>query len=303
MGRRAVQLLVSSGTVEDRCNGRVMLSNPLQGNARRFLLRHQFFVDGRPMCTRHDHLLSELTLESNAKSKIKIHRHHKQRHSAEAVGGEVGRSPALQNSVGEEWRECSGGRNGAKSEASKSGVRRSSLCTDAFAESTKVAPRRRKGCLEGGRTVQGVASSQGKCSGSIGSGTAGLSRCLRRLEEDGEMEIEERDSDGEIQQVSPQAQRTKDVLDVHSRIDALSSASLLSQSHAMAGSGNASPDQRTVFLYSCSAHQREERNDYICHKNQTRHAEMCTTPRQRASSVDRVATRPCRVQSHGYNPM
>ena len=31
---------------------------------------HKFFVDGRPMCTRHDHLLSELTLESNAKSKI-----------------------------------------------------------------------------------------------------------------------------------------------------------------------------------------------------------------------------------------
>ena len=29
----------------------------------------QVFVDGRPMCTRHDHLLSELTLESNAKSK------------------------------------------------------------------------------------------------------------------------------------------------------------------------------------------------------------------------------------------
>ena len=30
------------GTSEVRCNGRVMLSNPLFGSARRFLLRHKF---------------------------------------------------------------------------------------------------------------------------------------------------------------------------------------------------------------------------------------------------------------------
>ena len=51
-GRRAVQLLVSSGTEEVRCNGRVLLSNPLQGSARRFLLRHKFC---RWLSVRHGH--------------------------------------------------------------------------------------------------------------------------------------------------------------------------------------------------------------------------------------------------------
>ena len=37
------------------------------------------------------------------------------------------------------------------------------------------------------------------------------------------MVMEKRDPDGEIQQVSPQALRVQDVLDVHFRIDALSS--------------------------------------------------------------------------------
>ena len=60
-------------------------------------------------------------------------------------------------------------------------------------------------------------------------------------EEDGEMEVEERDPDEEIQQVSPHASRTHDRLDVHSKSDAQSSqldllcSSLLSQSHAMPG--------------------------------------------------------------------
>ena len=78
--------------------------------------------------------------------------------------------------------------------------------------------------------------------------------------------------------------------------------SLLSQSHAMAGSGNASRDQRTLFqFFFRSAHQREERNDDISPMKQTEHAEMSL--RQRAPSVDRVATRPFRVESHRYNPI
>ena len=125
-------------------------------------------------------------------------------------------------------------------------------------------------------------------------------------EEDGDMKMEERDPDGEIQQVSPHAPQTQGVLDVH-RIDALSSkldllcSSLLSQSNA---TGNASPGQRTLFqFFSRSAHEREERNDDISPMNQTRHAEICTTPRQRASSADRVVTGPFRVEGHRYNPM
>ena len=50
-----------------------MLSNPLQGSARRFLLRHKV-CRWLFRCTSHDHLLSELTLESNAQSKSKVHR-------------------------------------------------------------------------------------------------------------------------------------------------------------------------------------------------------------------------------------
>ena len=68
----------------------------------------------------------------------------KQEGTAEAAGGEAGWPLSLHDSVGAEWRLCSGDRTGGKSEASQSGDGRSSLCTHALAESTEVASRTQK---------------------------------------------------------------------------------------------------------------------------------------------------------------
>ena len=142
------------------------------------------------------------------------------------------------------------------------------LCTDGVCGKHKSRSRtQQRGVEKTDEHSQGVASSQGKCSGSIGSGTAGLSRCLHRLR--GGRGNGNGHGRGRIRrgppQVFPQALRSQDVLDVHSRIDALSSkldllcSSLLSQSHAMAGSGHGSPDPRMLFsvLFSFSASERE----------------------------------------------